>query len=295
MLDSGLRHFVVLRYDHDMPFGEIVLGPPGSGKSTYCYAKHQLFEALGRPIAVVNLDPANDNIPYPCAVNISEIITLRDVMNQRDERGFGLGPNGGMLFCMEYLEENFDWLVQRLDDIQKAHGQKGRDGEVYVLFDVPGQVELSTNHESLQRILRRLEKTGYRVSHSYIFRRGHLRRTVGSCSSERFSLHHGSGQVHCRGASVITGDATTRVASYQRPLKNRSPCIVRPIGFQFGFLYRSSGPHIPGKRIVTTHATEIQSSEPSTHRPYSRPVTSGVRDAGSGEQGLYASSHAGRG
>ncbi|TFY75914.1 hypothetical protein EWM64_g8097, partial [Hericium alpestre] len=92
-----------------MPFGEVVIGSPGSGKSTYCYGKHQLFTALNRPISVVNLDPANDNIPYPCAIDVASLITLQDAMNEH-----GLGPNGAMLYCMEYLEANYDWLEDRL-------------------------------------------------------------------------------------------------------------------------------------------------------------------------------------
>lgn len=131
-----------------MPFGEVVCGSPGSGKSTYCYGKYQLFTALNRPIAVVNLDPANENIPYPCAIDIASLITLDDVMKE-----YGLGPNGGMLYCMEYLEANYDWLEDRLKEL----------GDVYVLFDLPGQVELSTNHESVKKILRRLTKSGFRV------------------------------------------------------------------------------------------------------------------------------------
>ena len=63
-----------------MPFGEIVCGSPGSGKSTYCYGKHQLFAALRPPISIVNLDPANDALPYPCAIDISSLITFDDVM-----------------------------------------------------------------------------------------------------------------------------------------------------------------------------------------------------------------------
>lgn len=133
-----------------MPFGEIVCGSPGSGKSTYCYGKYQLFTALGRPISVVNLDPANDSIPYPCAVDISSLITLKDVMEEH-----GLGPNGGMLYCMEYLEANLDWLEERLKEL-------GEDA--YILFDLPGQVELSTNHESVKRIVERLTKIGLRLA-----------------------------------------------------------------------------------------------------------------------------------
>ena len=133
-----------------MPFGEIVCGAPGSGKSTYCYGKYQLFNALSRPIAVVNLDPANDNISYPCAIDISSLVTLEDVMNEH-----GLGPNGGMLYCMEYLEANFDWLEERLRELRS---------DAYVLFDLPGQVELSTNHESVRNIVTLLgKKCGFLV------------------------------------------------------------------------------------------------------------------------------------
>ncbi|KAJ7507121.1 hypothetical protein B0H11DRAFT_1849658 [Mycena galericulata] len=133
-----------------MPFGEIVCGSPGSGKSTYCYGKHQLFTALNRPISVVNLDPANDSITYPCAIDISSLITLQDVMDEH-----GLGPNGGLLYCMEYLEANYDWLEERLKELGK---------DAYVLFDLPGQVELSTNHDSLKNIVGKLTKSGFRLA-----------------------------------------------------------------------------------------------------------------------------------
>ena len=132
-----------------MPFGEVVCGSPGSGKSTYCYGKYQLFNALNRPIAVVNLDPANETIPYPCAIDISSLITLEDAMQE-----LGLGPNGAMLYCMEYLEANYDWLEDRLKEL---------GDDVYILFDLPGQVELSTNHESIKRIIKKLTKSGFRV------------------------------------------------------------------------------------------------------------------------------------
>lgn len=59
-----------------------------------------------------------------------------------------------MLYCVEYLEKNLDWLVERLDQL---------DGG-YVIFDTPGQVELWTNHDSLKRIIERLMKMDYRVS-----------------------------------------------------------------------------------------------------------------------------------
>jgi GTPase SAR1 family protein len=75
-----------------MTFGQIVVGPPGSGKSTYCNGMQQYLTALGRKVAVVNLDPANDSVPYDCAVNIMDLICLEEVMKETK-----LGPNGGEL------------------------------------------------------------------------------------------------------------------------------------------------------------------------------------------------------
>lgn len=88
-----------------------MIGPPGSGKTTYCSAMQQLMRAIGRECCVVNLDPANEFISYECDVNISDLITVEDVI-----KNLGLGPNGGLLYCMEYLESNQDWLLSKLKD-----------------------------------------------------------------------------------------------------------------------------------------------------------------------------------
>lgn len=71
-----------------------------------------------------------------------------------------LGPNGGMLYAMEYLEANFDWLEEKLQEVLEGQPR----GNAYVIFDTPGQVELWTNHGSLRRIVERLTKADYRVS-----------------------------------------------------------------------------------------------------------------------------------
>ncbi len=46
-----------------MPFfGQIVIGPPGSGKTTYCFYMKEYYEHFGRQCCLVNLDPANDTV-----------------------------------------------------------------------------------------------------------------------------------------------------------------------------------------------------------------------------------------
>lgn len=200
-----------------MPFGEIVCGSPGSGKSTYCYGKHQLFTALSRPISIVNLDPANDNIPYPCAVDLSSLITLKDVMEEH-----GLGPNGGMLYCMEYLDENFDWLEERLHELGP---------EAYVLFDLPGQVELSTNHESVKRIVEKLVKLGFRVRCASFFYlalgRNDNNGLVGCCSLVRRALYHRCLKIHLRASIVPPCDAAPRTTPRQCFIQDRSHITIR--------------------------------------------------------------------
>lgn len=42
----------------------------------------------------MNLDPANDVLPYECGVNIFDLVSLEDVAE-----AYNLGPNGGALHC----------------------------------------------------------------------------------------------------------------------------------------------------------------------------------------------------
>ncbi|KAJ1552219.1 GPN-loop GTPase 2, partial [Cladochytrium tenue] len=131
-----------------MRFGVVVVGPPGAGKTTACRGFQQFFAAVRRPCAVINLDPANDALPYQPDVNISELITLEDVMNE-----FDLGPNGGLIYCMEYLEKNLEWLKDRMGPL----------GDKFLIIDCPGQVELYTNYTSVKKTLEWLERQGNRL------------------------------------------------------------------------------------------------------------------------------------
>lgn len=67
------------------------------------------MSAIGRKCSVVNLDPANDQTSYPCALDVRDLVTLEDIMAQEE-----LGPNGGTLYAIEELEHNFEWLENGL-------------------------------------------------------------------------------------------------------------------------------------------------------------------------------------
>jgi GTPase SAR1 family protein len=135
--------------------------------------------AIGRACSVVNLDPANDHTNYPCALDIRDLVKLEDIM--REDR---LGPNGGILYALEELENNYEWLEEGLKEL----------GEDYILFDCPGQVELYTHHNSLRNIFYKLGKIGFRVSlplpkviNSRVANYGCI---VCLCTSLRFFLPH---------------------------------------------------------------------------------------------------------
>lgn len=130
-------------------FGQLVVGPPGSGKTTYCRAMHQFLHAQQRPTIIVNLDPANDPVTsFAPEVTCSSLITVDDVMNTHS-----LGPNGALMYCMQFLEKNFDRIMEEIDKFP----------DHYVLFDLPGQVELYTHDRSVPAIIKRLEALHFRL------------------------------------------------------------------------------------------------------------------------------------
>lgn len=46
-----------------------------------------------------------------------------------EDEALHMGPNGGLIFAMEYLAKNLDWLEKQL----------GNDDDDYILFDCPGK------------------------------------------------------------------------------------------------------------------------------------------------------------
>ncbi|KAF3816500.1 hypothetical protein GH733_014673 [Mirounga leonina] len=100
------------------------MGPAGSEKSTYCATMVQHCEALNWSVQVVNLDPAAEHFNYSVMADMRELIEVDDVM---EDDSLQFGPNGGLVFCMEYFANNFDWLENCLGHVE----------DDYILYDCP--------------------------------------------------------------------------------------------------------------------------------------------------------------
>lgn len=60
--------------------GVIVIGAPGTGKTTFCNGLQQLLKQVERDHVIVNLDPANEHMEYEVRSNF-KLIQLIVVQN----------------------------------------------------------------------------------------------------------------------------------------------------------------------------------------------------------------------
>jgi len=79
---------------------------------------------MNRSIKVVNLDPAAEIFKYRCDIDIRDMISLDDVQELMN-----YGPNGGLVYCMEYLIEHVEELLNDLCDF---------GDDTFFIFDCPG-------------------------------------------------------------------------------------------------------------------------------------------------------------
>jgi GPN-loop GTPase len=123
-------------------YGVLVMGPAGAGKTTFCAALLEHLALNRRSSYYINLDPAATTFVHPPDLDIRDLISLDDAMEELD-----LGPNGGLIACFEYLLQNMDFLTDALD---------GVTDEILIVIDMPGQIELYTHVPILPNLVREL-------------------------------------------------------------------------------------------------------------------------------------------
>ena len=81
-----------------MRYAVLVTGPAGAGKSTFCRSFITHLHNSKRGAHLVNLDPAADAVEYEPSIDIKDLISLQDVMDDMN-----YGPNGGLVYCFELV------------------------------------------------------------------------------------------------------------------------------------------------------------------------------------------------
>lgn len=129
------------------------IGPAGSGKTTLCATFMEHFEETKRSAHLINLDPAASFFGVSPTLDIKEIASVEKIMEQKE-----CGPNGGLVLCLEKMLENDDWLLSDLEN-------RSND---FLIVDCPGQIEIYTHFDIMQRIINLFVSKGYRVCVVYL-------------------------------------------------------------------------------------------------------------------------------
>ncbi|KAL8795274.1 MAG: hypothetical protein Q9195_002285 [Heterodermia aff. obscurata] len=122
------------------------MGPAGAGKTTFCSALINHLRLNKRSCFYINLDPAAEEFAYKPDLDIKDLISLEDVMEE-----MGLGPNGGLIYCFEFLLENLDFLSEAIEPLSE---------EYLIIIDMPGQIELYTHIPIVPTLTQHLTRGG---------------------------------------------------------------------------------------------------------------------------------------
>lgn len=124
-----------------MGYALFVMGPAGSGKTTFCKQLAEYGLTVGRVFKLANLDPANIDERTSYILDIREYVTVDEVQESTD-----LGPNGGLVLTLEEFSINIQDF--EIEDVYND----------YVIFDCPGQLELFTHSNAICNIVKQIEK-----------------------------------------------------------------------------------------------------------------------------------------
>ncbi|ABL77780.1 ATP/GTP-binding protein [Thermofilum pendens] len=110
-----------------------IVGPAGSGKSTFTSSFKDWLLSQSTPASTINLDPAVEYLDYDPDIDIREYVFVRDVIEK-----YNLGPNGAIIASVDLAVEHLDKVQAAMEDLPEG----------YVLVDTPGQMEIFAYRQS---------------------------------------------------------------------------------------------------------------------------------------------------
>lgn len=111
----------------------VIVGPAGSGKTQLTSTFASWLRSHELDVAIVNLDPAVDYIPYSPDIDVRDYVTTQEVMKK-----YNLGPNGALLVSIDLLVNYVKHIRREIDNLKPN----------YVLIDTPGQLEVFAYRKS---------------------------------------------------------------------------------------------------------------------------------------------------
>ncbi|KAK2197666.1 bifunctional Mitochondrial substrate-solute carrier/P-loop containing nucleoside triphosphate hydrolase/Mitochondrial carrier domain superfamily/GPN-loop GTPase/Mitochondrial phosphate carrier protein Pic2-Mir1-like [Babesia duncani] len=116
-------------------------GMAGSGKTCYVKRLVDVLKEQGKRVYTINLDPAVTKIPYSPNIGtirfniLWKLADIRDSIKYRSVMSkYKLGPNGGIMTCLNLFVTRFDKVLEILDR---------RSSKLdYIVIDTPGQIEV---------------------------------------------------------------------------------------------------------------------------------------------------------
>jgi GTPase SAR1 family protein len=123
-------------------FTLFVVGPAGSGKSSFVAAFAEWLDSYEIPYLTVNLDPAAEYTPYTPDVDVRAYVTAREVMDE-----YKLGPNGAIIASV-------DLMLNFVGSIREEVEESASEG--YVIFDTPGQMEIFAFRKTGAEVIKEL-------------------------------------------------------------------------------------------------------------------------------------------
>src|SRR5947209_9507174 len=104
-----------------------MVGTAGSGKSLLASHIFDYYTRNGAFVGMLNLDPAVENLPYTCDVDVRDYVDIVSIMRQYD-----LGPNGSIIMANDLVASKIDEIQREIDNVNPD----------YLIVDTPGQIEL---------------------------------------------------------------------------------------------------------------------------------------------------------
>ncbi len=122
-----------------------ILGPAGSGKSTFTAGFRDWLKSQEVPVMTFNLDPAVEELSYLPDIDVREYVFTRNIMEK-----YHLGPNGAIIASMDMVLEYLGYMEKEVQQMEEG----------YVLVDTPGQMEIFVFRKSGEFIVKSLCSQG---------------------------------------------------------------------------------------------------------------------------------------